>query len=137
VAINPSTGKQLWRKEGLAAYIPSGILYQGRYFEVNDSAHSGLVTCFDPRTGDVVYTGQLRGPYTASPVAGDGKIYFSNENGVVTVIDGSSASLKVLADNDFKERLLASPAISNGLLFFRTYQALYAVGAPAHAAEGR
>lgn len=127
-ALDIGTGRQVWRKERIGPYIPSPIVYKGRYYQVKDQRNSGLLTCLDAATGKVIYEGRIRDPFSASPVAGDGKIYFSNEHGLVTVIDAAGRRLNVLAENNFGEPMLASPAISNGRIYFRTRNALYAVG---------
>lgn len=68
------------------------------------------------------------GPYYASPVVGDGKIYASSARGVVTVFEAGD-TLEILAKNDLKERIMATPAIVDGTLYVRTEEALYAFGA--------
>ena len=62
----------------------------------------------------------------ASLVAGDGKIYCASENGVVYVLKHGK-ELEVVAENSVVDPCLASPAISEGSLFFRTTKKLIAV----------
>jgi hypothetical protein len=64
---------------------------------------------------------------SASLVAADGKVYCPDEQGVVHVIK-SGPSLEVLARNDLGEPCLATPAISQGVLYFRTAASLMAIG---------
>lgn len=90
----------------------------------------GLVTCFDARTGHIHYSERLRAAnqgFTASPVAADGKLYFTGELGDVFVLRAGT-SFAVLATNRLDEICLATPAISEGCLFFRTRGPLVAVG---------
>jgi outer membrane protein assembly factor BamB len=99
----------------------------GKYFYViNDR---GIVWCLDAKTGAVVYERQRLKPstYTGSPVLADGKIYVTNEDGLTSVIRAGPA-FEVLAENDFGEYVLSSPAISDGQIFIRTDKALYAIG---------
>jgi len=64
---------------------------------------------------------------TASLVAADGKIYCPTEDGVVTVVK-AGPKLEVLAKNELGEPCLATPAISQGVLYFRTSGSLLAIG---------
>jgi len=60
-------------------------------------------------------------------VAGDGKLYACNENGLTSVVRvGEKAEL--LAENDLKEEILGTPAIADGSLFIRTDKHLYRIG---------
>jgi len=91
----------------------------------------GLVTCFEARTGKIHYSERLKGRsqgFTASPVAADGKVYFTGELGDVFVLR-ASRDFEVLACNRLNELCLATPALSSGRLFFRTREHLVAIGA--------
>jgi outer membrane protein assembly factor BamB len=59
-------------------------------------------------------------------VAADGKIYCSTEDGVVHVIKAGPTP-EVLAKNGSGEPCLATPAISQGVLYFRTSGSLIAI----------
>ena len=87
---------------------------------------SGIVTVVDADTGQRVWQDRLGGVYSASPVAGDGKVYFFGESGETLVLEAGSEQ-KVLARNDLGERVVSSPAVSDGWLFVRTDQSLIAV----------
>ena len=67
--------------------------------------------------------------FSASPVAADGKIYLPSEDGDVYVIK-AGAKPEVLAHNTMGEVIMASPAISDGMLFLRTMQHVYGVAVP-------
>lgn len=103
---------------------PSPLYYRGRLYLV---MNGGLVTCLDARTGEQRFQGRLgaRGPYYASPVAGDGKVYAASARGELTVIQAGDA-LEVLSSVDLGERLMATPALSDGVLFVRTERRLHA-----------
>ena len=53
--------------------------------------------------------------YLASPVAGDGKIYVTGENGFIVVLS-QGPTLNILAKNDMGEPCIATPAIADGRL---------------------
>ena len=67
------------------------------------------------------------GPYYASPVAGDGKVYAASARGVVTVFAAGDA-FEVLSRNDLGERIMATPALVDGTVYVRTERKLYAFG---------
>ena len=67
------------------------------------------------------------GSYSGSPVVADGKVYVTNEDGV-TVVFRAGPKFELLAENDFDDYTLSSPAISDGQIFIRTAKFLYAIG---------
>ena len=93
------------------------------------STTAGIMWCLDVRTGQEVYGRQRLRPatYSGSPVLADGKIYVTDEDGVTSVIQ-AGPTFVVLAENDFGEYTLSSPAISDGQIFIRTDAFLYAIG---------
>jgi outer membrane protein assembly factor BamB len=100
------------------------LLYVGR--------DNGVVTCFDARTGEKKYQARIgdgsRG-FTSSPVAADGKIYFTSEQGDVIVVR-AGAQYEELARNELGEVHMSTPAISEGVLYFRTRGHVIAIAAP-------
>ena len=54
-------------------------------------------------------------------------IYITNEDGL-TVVVKAGAAFEVLAQNDFDDYTLSSPAISEGQIFIRTSKFLYCIG---------
>jgi outer membrane protein assembly factor BamB len=88
----------------------------------------GLVSCFDAATGQEHYTKKRVHPHRhrASPVYVDGKIIVTSRDGYITVLKAGK-EFEVLATNDMEEDISASPVISNGTLYLRTFNALYAI----------
>lgn len=90
----------------------------------------GISSCFDAATGkthwELKRIGNL-GEYYASPVYGDGKIYVAGDNGTVVVL-AAGPTLEVLAKNDLGGTCIATPAIADGRLYFRTRERLICVG---------
>src|SRR5262245_48529942 len=87
----------------------------------------GVLTVSDAKTGARVYQERVGGVYTASPVAGDGKVYLASEDGETIVLSAGS-SPTVIARNKLTARQLASPAVAGGRLFIRSDDVLYAIG---------
>ena len=85
--------------------------------------------CLDAKTGARSTAAQrLRSAtYSGSPVLADGKIYVTDEDGVTSVVQ-AGPKFAMLAENDFGEYTLSSPAVSEGQIFIRTDKFLYAIG---------
>jgi outer membrane protein assembly factor BamB len=113
-----------WRVKRSFSYVTSPLLYENVIYIVNNG---GIVSTINPQTGETFQQGRLKEamePYYASPVAGDGKVYFVSENAKVTVVK-AGPKWEILATNDLGERCLSTPAIADGRLFIRTKELLY------------
>jgi outer membrane protein assembly factor BamB len=111
-----------------APFVPSAIVVGPAYELVDDA---GVLTCLDAIRGTRRWQSRLPGRYTASPLAGDGKIYFFNEDGMTTVISSRGDRYQVLSQNAIDEPIFATPAISQGQLFIRTPSRLWCIGGAA------
>ncbi|MDP6445232.1 MAG: PQQ-binding-like beta-propeller repeat protein [Pirellulaceae bacterium] len=114
----------LWKRETRAPdHIVSPLVVENRMFVVKGG---GIASCFNTETGEPIWD-QKRirnvGEYFASPIYGDGKIYVVGENGNVIVMD-SGPQLKVLSKSDLGDSCLATPAIADGRIYFRTRSSL-------------
>jgi outer membrane protein assembly factor BamB len=89
----------------------------------------GIVNCFDPRNGEVIYQERIGGTFSASPVSADGRIYFLSESGE-TIAVKPGKDFEVLARNPLNERCQASMAVANGQLLIRSDKHLYCIGLP-------
>jgi outer membrane protein assembly factor BamB len=117
----------IWKAERGLPESPSPLYYRGNLYLVKNG---GVLSCFEAATGKLHYQKRLEGAggsYYASPVAGDGKIYASSMDGIVTVLEAGD-ELRVIASNNLEERLMATPAIVDGKLYLRTASHLYAFG---------
>ncbi len=116
-----------WRYQKPVPQVPSTLLYQGVLFMVNDS---GILTSFDPATGNVLKQGRLKGAidkYFASPVGADGKVWLISQDGTVSVVS-ARGEWDVLAVNTLGEEVFATPAIDAGRMYVRTRGTLYCFG---------
>jgi outer membrane protein assembly factor BamB len=114
-----------WGRLRGGPYMPTPIVY-GEYFYT--IGNSGMVTCYETASGREIYKERLGGTsYTASPVAADGRLYFVSEQGDVRVLK-AGPEFELLAVNKIGEVCMATPAISGGVLFVRSKDALYAFG---------
>jgi outer membrane protein assembly factor BamB len=117
----------IWQYEKGTAYVPSSILYGDYIYLMTDR---GILTCLDAKTGKTVYEGgriPVPASFTASPVAFDGKILLTSEDGDTYVIK-AGPKYEVLATNSVGEPVYASPAISDGMIFIRGEKNLYCIG---------
>ena len=107
--------------------VPTPVTDGTHVYVVNDR---GIMWCLDAKTGKEIYGRQrLRpGTYSGSLVLGDGKLYITSEDGLTSVLR-AGPKFEVLAENDFDDYTLSSPAISDGQIFIRTARALWAIGA--------
>jgi outer membrane protein assembly factor BamB len=119
-----------WSMQRGGTYMPTPIIY-GDYLYT--CANHGVMTCYNARSGERVYQqriGDKGGSYSASPVAADGKVYLSSEDGEVFVVK-AGPKYELLATNTMGEVLMATPAISDGMIFVRGQHNLFAIGEPA------
>lgn len=117
----------LWSYRRTVPQLPSPLLYGDVLYMLQDQ--SGFVTTMSP-AGKLRERGRLKDAidsYYASPVAADGKVYFTSLGGLVTVTK-SGGSLDALAVNDLGEDCYATPAIAHDRIFLRTVSALYCFG---------
>lgn len=116
-----------WAHPAGGNYIPTPLVYGGELYCLNRA----ILTCLDARTGALRYKHRLSGgsEFSASPVAADGKLYLVSEEGRAHVLR-AGPDYEVLAESDLGAPCLATPAISEGVLFFRTLEGVVAVGTP-------
>jgi outer membrane protein assembly factor BamB len=121
---NVASSHVAWKVASGAPYVSSLVHYDGLIYMVGDV---GVLTVVDARTGDRIYQERVGGVYSASPVAGDRKVYLVSEDGE-TIVVSAGRTPRILARNRLDARQLASPAIARGRLFIRSDAALYAIG---------
>jgi outer membrane protein assembly factor BamB len=125
-AVRPG-GKVAWRHENGSPYTPTPVIYDGLLYVVRDN---GVLSTYDAQTGQRIYEHRIApgaGGFSASPVAADGKVYFTSEDGDVFVVRAGK-TFDLLGRNSMGEVCMATPAISGDLLVVRTRSMLYAIG---------
>ena len=108
--------------------IPSPLVYEGVLYYLKNG---GILTAVDATTGKTLKQSRVQGvldPFSASPVAAEGKIYVASEGGKIAVIK-PGADWALVAVNDLKEDTFATPVLSKGQVFVRTSESLYCFGA--------
>jgi outer membrane protein assembly factor BamB len=115
-----------WSYQRGGTYMPTPIIY-GDYLYT--CANQGILTCYNAKTGERIYQeriGGKGGSYSASPVAADGKLYLSSEDGEVFVVK-AGPKYELLATNPMGEVMMATPAISDGIIFVRGVSHVFAI----------
>jgi outer membrane protein assembly factor BamB len=116
-----------WKHSKGTAYVPSPILYGDYLYLTTDR---GILTCLNSKTGEIVYEGgrvPIPATFTASPVAFDGKILLTSEDGDTFMVKAGPKH-EILGSNSVGEPVYASPAIADGRIFIRGEKNLYAIG---------
>ena len=114
-----------WSMRRGAPNNPSPVLVGDELYIVSDL---GIATCVDAKTGEQHWQSRLGGGFSASLLAAEGHIYFTNEEGLTTVV-AANKELDKLGENQVDGRTLASLATAEGAIFLRTDKALYRIEA--------
>jgi outer membrane protein assembly factor BamB len=118
----------VWSRTGRGPYMPTPLVLDGILYVL---ANQGYFDAYDLRTGEELYRQRLPHPgsgFSASPVSADGKIYLSNEDGDMLVVR-AGREFSHLGTNSMGELLMATPALSGGVMFVRTAKSVFAIGA--------
>jgi outer membrane protein assembly factor BamB len=117
----------VWAHAREGNYMQTPIIVGDHLYGCTDS---GVLTCFDAETGAILYSERLtsgKEGFTASPVSDGKNIFFTAETGKIYVIP-AGPKFSVIATNKMSETCMATPALSNGTLFYRTRENLIAIG---------
>jgi len=123
-----SNGSVAWSYPRDGAHMSTPIVYGDYLYNVR---WNGVLNCYNARTGERICQKRLGGGstgFSASPVAGDGKIYFPSEDGDVFVVKAGPA-FELIATNAMGDVCMASPALSKGVIYLRTKSHVVAVAA--------
>jgi len=122
-----SSESVVWSRTGRGSYMPTPLAYRGLLYVL---ANNGVFDAYEIATGKEVYRQrlpQVGSGFSASPVAADGKIYLSSEDGDILVVE-AGPTFRHLATNTMGETLMASPALSEGVMYVRGASSLFAIG---------
>jgi outer membrane protein assembly factor BamB len=118
-----------WHATNARCYVPSPVV-AGNYLLVADDRGTG--NCFDTATGERLWQGRLGPAFSTSLVTAGGNVYFLADDGTTKIVQPGK-EMNVVAENALGEYCYASPAISQGHIYFRGEKHLYCIG-PAMAA---
>lgn len=109
-----------------AAYVPSPVAYKDWFYVVSDVGYLG---CVEATTGKRLWLEKLGRHNHASPTLVGDRIYIPDDSGITWIVK-AGPSFEVLAKNDLREPIFASPAISRGNLILRSRDHLWCVADP-------
>lgn len=119
----------VWSQKKQLPYVFTPVVANGRIFTVKGG---GLASAYEVESGSPIYQGErlesASGEYYASAVTAGNRVYVVSQRGVISVLDATSDKLSVLARNDLKTPVFASPAIVDGVIYIRTDTRLFAFG---------
>ena len=119
----------VWSQTKQLPYVFTPVVANGRVFTVKGG---GLASAYEVKSGSPIYQGErlesASGEYYASAVTAGNRVYVVSQRGVVSVLDATSDKLNVLARNDLKAPVFASPAIVDGVIYLRTDKQVMAFG---------
>ena len=113
-----------WTSSKGSPYTPTPIIYGDQLYVLSDN---GVLSSYDAKTGALIYQQRLSSSFSASPVAADGKLYLASEDGDVFVVKAGK-QYELLSRNTMGQPLMATPALSQGMLIVRGENAIYALG---------
>jgi outer membrane protein assembly factor BamB len=116
-----------WSRPKEGTYMQTPILIGDYVYSCIDS---GVLSCINAKTGEVAYSERLASGnqgFTASPVSDGKSVFFASELGNVHIVP-AGPKFSIAAVNPLGETCMASPALLNGVLYFRTRDHVIAIG---------
>jgi outer membrane protein assembly factor BamB len=110
-----------WSTANGSPYTPTPLIYGDLLYALADN---GVLSAYDAKTGERIYQQRLPSSFSASPVAADGKLYLASEDGDVFVVK-AGRQYELVTKNPMGQPLMATPAISDGMLIVRGEKAIY------------
>jgi outer membrane protein assembly factor BamB len=137
--ITPASGESrsqsvAWSKGQRGPYMPTPLIYGGSVYILGNA---GIFDCYALADGQEIYRQRIPDAgsgFSASPVESDGKIYLSGEDGEIVVVK-AGPKFELLARNDMADPVMATPAISGGIILIRSQHYVWAIGQPRRAAH--
>lgn len=123
-ADSTSSRQVVWSFKRGGAYMASPLVYGDYLYNMQIS---GLLTCIQALTGEVKYKQNFGKVFSASGIASGDKLYFPAETGEIFVIQ-AGPEYKLLAENIMEDVCMATPAIGDGMIIFRTQHSMIAIG---------
>ncbi len=116
----------VWSIERGGSYMQTPLIYGDYLYNLQTN---GMLSVFNKKTGEMLYKEGLgpKGGFSASGIAVGDAVYFCSEQGDVIVLK-TGPEFKILAENAMNDIMMASPAISEDVLYFRAQKSVIAVG---------
>jgi outer membrane protein assembly factor BamB len=117
----------VWSEPRNGAYMQTPVIVGDLLYSCSDR---GVLKAYHAKTGVLQYTqrlGEGTTGFSSSPVAAEGRLYFASEEGEVYVLK-AGPTFELLGKNLMGEIAMASPAVSQGVLYYRTRGHVVAIG---------
>lgn len=126
---NVTSSHRVWHVPRVSQRIGSGVVHEGHHYILSDG---GVAECRSLKTGEMVFSERLKGPGPSgqnwsSLVRSGDRLYAVNQGGDAFVFR-AAPKFELLATNSIGEKVIGSIAVSDGLLFIRSYQSLWCIG---------
>jgi outer membrane protein assembly factor BamB len=124
-----TAANRAWMRNDVGTFVPSPLASRGRVMLVGDQ---GEVECLDPQTGATIWKDRLpkhRAKFYSSPLLAGNRLYAAREDGVVFVAEVGDDGLRLAAENDMGEPVIACPVPLGGDLLIRGERHLFCVAA--------
>jgi outer membrane protein assembly factor BamB len=109
-----------------APYVPTPLVKGNRLYYLADS---GVMTCAEVATGKTIWQERVPGgTFFGSPVCAGDTLFAVSKRGNAIALSASD-QFKLLANNDLGDKSDATPCVSGGKMYVRTYGQLFCVGA--------
>jgi outer membrane protein assembly factor BamB len=112
-----------WKLDKTLPRTASPVMVDDLLYTVTDD---GVVTSIEADSGKEVWHSRIGGTFAASPLYGDGRLYFFSQQGKATVLK-PGRTFETVATNSLPSGFMASPAVDGGALFLRTRTDLYCI----------
>ena len=116
-----------WSHVKRGPYMPTPLIYRKKVYLLHNG---GILACYDLKSGNELSRSRIPHKafgFSASPVATNGKVYLSGEDGLVFEMKVGDEP-ELIAVHEMGEPLMASPALSEGVMYLRGQSHLFAVG---------
>jgi outer membrane protein assembly factor BamB len=115
----------VWSINRGGAYMQTPLIYGDYLYNLRGN---GSLECFEATTGERIYREKVgnMSSFSASAIAADGKLYLPSEQGDIFVVK-AGPKFEILGENSMNDICMATPAVSEGVVFIRTHHFLAAV----------
>ena len=114
----------VWSESSGGSYMTTPVVYRSFFYTLQDN---GVLSCYRAATGERVYqTRVAAGAFSASPIAADGRLYLSSEDGPIYVVK-AGPEYELVRTNEMDDVVMATPAAARNQLLVRTQHRLYSV----------
>lgn len=117
IADGSANPEVLWQIERLAPNTASPIFYGDKLYVLN---RANVLLCVDPKNGDTLWQQRLEGPFSATPVAAAGHLFFVSETGLTQIVKLGEEKGEIVTTKELGETVLGTPSIAHNAVYIRS-----------------